>query len=144
MLIERALPDDPRLSEADLVLAGALPGSSWRATDEVTKPHGCVLLALDADGALVGALVAWIVVDEAHLLAVGVDAARRRGGAGAGLIHALQVHARARGCSKIFLEVSRANAAALALYDRMGFEIVNTRLGYYADGSDAVEMILRS
>ena len=139
-MIARAQPGDPRRPEADLWLARALPGAGWLASNEVTKPHGCVLFALDAGGAVIGALIAWIVVDEAHLLAVGVDTARRRGGAGGALVHALGAHARERGCTKMLLEVSAANTAALALYRRVGFEVVNTRAGYYADGSDGVEM----
>jgi ribosomal-protein-alanine N-acetyltransferase len=36
--------------------------------------------------------------------------------------------------------VRKSNAAAIALYERLGFEAVGVRRGYYDDGEDAVDM----
>ena len=48
-----------------------------------------------------------------------------------------------RGCSRVLLEVREDNAAARHLYDRLGFEQVAVRRGYYGPGRDAVVMRLR-
>jgi [ribosomal protein S18]-alanine N-acetyltransferase len=44
---------------------------------------------------------------------------------------------------KILLEVRASNAAAIALYEALGFERFNVRKRYYDDGEDGVEMVRR-
>lgn len=46
------------------------------------------------------------------------------------------------GAESVLLEVRASNAAALHLYDSLGFERVGLRRRYYADGEDAVLMTL--
>jgi GNAT superfamily N-acetyltransferase len=53
---------------------------------------------------------------------VGVVAGRRRGGVGELLTRALMDNARAAGASEMGLEVITENAAAIALYEKLGFE----------------------
>lgn len=43
-------------------------------------------------------------------------------------------------CTLITLEVASKNIAAINLYDKFGFEIVNVRKNYYPDGDDAYLM----
>jgi len=40
---------------------------------------------------------------------------------------------RARGATRVFLEVAETNAAARALYAAMGYERLGLRRGYYRD-----------
>ena len=139
-LVIRALAaGDPGAAVADALLRDALPTSAWRASDELRKPHALALLA-EQDAAPVGALVAWLVVDEAHLLAVGVTDGARRRGVGEALLGALSREAEGRGCTRILLEVDGGNIAARGLYAKLGFVEVNVRRGYYADGGDAIEL----
>jgi ribosomal-protein-alanine N-acetyltransferase len=42
----------------------------------------------------------------------------------------------------VLLEVRRSNAAAIALYRRVGFFAMGVRSRYYPDDEDAVEMVL--
>jgi ribosomal-protein-alanine N-acetyltransferase len=44
-------------------------------------------------------------------------------------------HLAGAGVSSVFLEVERGNAAALALYERLGFETVGERKNYYRQGT---------
>ena len=44
------------------------------------------------------------------------------------------------GITTAWLEVSGGNAAAIKLYQNLGFEEAGTRRGYYSDGSDALIM----
>jgi [ribosomal protein S18]-alanine N-acetyltransferase len=83
----------------------------------------------------VGFALARVAADEAEILSVGVcDAARRRGVATQILVEAAGRSA-AAGAAKLFLEVGRENAAALALYRKLGFRQVGCRAAYYNDGS---------
>lgn len=98
----------------------------------------------------------WYVVAEdaadlvgyAGLAAVGGDgdvqtiAVRRdRQGAGLGrlVLAALLGEAQRRRCRRVFLEVTSDNVAAIALYEKHGFERIADRPAYY-DGGDALVM----
>ncbi|HSU06899.1 MAG TPA: GNAT family N-acetyltransferase [Acetobacteraceae bacterium] len=84
-----------------------------------------------------GMILARVVADEAEVLTLAVAAPVRRRGIGAALLSAAMQSAACRGAKTMFLEVSTANAPALALYSTVGFRAVGQRRGYYADGSDA-------
>jgi ribosomal protein S18 acetylase RimI-like enzyme len=79
--------------------------------------------------------------DEAELLNLGVDPAKRRNGVASALLEALCQTAR----GEIFLEVAGPNAAAISLYAKHGWEPVAVRNGYYENGTiNAVVMKKRS
>ena len=80
----------------------------------------------------------WLVVDELHITVVAVDPDERRRGHGRCLLSALLQRARQDGAAHATLEVSDDNIAALALYNRLGFQTAGRREGYYRDGSDAL------
>ena len=45
-------------------------------------------------------------------------------------------------CEQVSLHVRVSNRAALGLYkDKLGYEIKETEVGYYADGEDAHKMV---
>lgn len=92
---------------------------------------------------VVGAMVVWVVLDEAHIatLAVHPDV-RRRGIARSLLVTALR-HAAREGCESALLEVRAGNLAAQSLYQSFGFEVVGRRPRYYQDNyEDALLMTL--
>jgi len=71
------------------------------------------------------------VLDEAHLLNIGV--AKRFQGQGYGarmLRHAMEC-ARLGGAAKLFLEVRPSNEQAVSLYRHFGFRQIGLRKGYY-------------
>jgi ribosomal-protein-alanine N-acetyltransferase len=76
--------------------------------------------------------------EEAEILSIGVRPDMRRRGAARALMRAALEDARAEGLRAMFLEVDAANAAALALYRKIGFYPVGRRRGYYRNGHDAV------
>jgi ribosomal protein S18 acetylase RimI-like enzyme len=47
----------------------------------------------------------------------------------------------ARGVKRIYLEVERSNAGAIALYERVGFRPIGTLADYYGPGRDGVHMM---
>jgi ribosomal-protein-alanine N-acetyltransferase len=83
----------------------------------------------------------WHVLDELHLIAVGVHPHYRRQSLGLLLLLSLLGDACNRGLAHATLEVRVSNRAAIALYERVGFVSVGHRRQYYADtGEDAVLM----
>jgi ribosomal-protein-alanine N-acetyltransferase len=68
--------------------------------------------------------------DEAELLNLGVAPGARRQGVAEALLKALRAAAQ----GDIFLEVAEPNAAAIALYRKLGWEAVAIRKGYYDNG----------
>lgn len=71
------------------------------------------------------------IADECEVLQIVTHPRHLRQGHGLALLHAVFEHARERHCDRIFLEVRRGNRPARALYDRLGFQAVGLRRGYY-------------
>lgn len=108
--------------------------------EELVRTWARLRVARASDGAVVGYSLYWHVVDEIHLLNVAVTIAARRQGIGRALVRELVEHGRAKGATRVLLEVRASNAPALAMYEALGFERFNLRAHYYSDGEDAVEM----
>lgn len=94
-----------------------------------------------ADGAVLGFAGLWLMVDEAHVVTVGVLPECRRRGFGRVLVHGLILVAIDHQMALATLEVRESNEAARALYRRYGFYEVGRRKRYYADNhEDAIIM----
>ena len=52
-----------------------------------------------------------------------VDAHRHRGGIGTRLMQSVRARARAKACRRLVLAVNKRNAAAIAAYERWGFQV---------------------
>jgi ribosomal-protein-alanine N-acetyltransferase len=79
----------------------------------------------------VGFVMGQLAADEAEILSIGVAKAWQRKGIGRRLVDGL-VRAVARAeVKRVFLEVAADDAAALALYRRLGFTETGRRKGYY-------------
>ena len=109
--------------------------------EELARTWGRLFVARTDGGRIVGYLLYWHVVDEAHVINVAVAPQERRHGIGRALVAHLLDHAKANGIVKLLLEVRASNAAAIGLYEKAGFTRFNVREKYYGDGEDAVEMM---
>lgn len=98
----------------------------------------------EEDGKVVGAIVAWLLVDEAHIATIATHPDfRRRGIASKLLSHALRMMMN-EGALTSVLEVRESNLAAQEMYRKFGFEESGRRPRYYKDNSeDAILMTLR-
>ncbi len=99
--------------------------------DDATEPAGFVMSRLAAD--------------EAEILTICVEKARRGRGLSRLLLAAHREGLVRRGVLRLFLEVEDGNLPALALYRKAGFAEVGRRKDYYArpDGSRATALVMR-
>jgi ribosomal-protein-alanine N-acetyltransferase len=83
----------------------------------------------------------WFVVDEAHIIAIGVRSDELRNGIGELLMIGALDAAIRDGAHEATLEVRQSNHIAQSLYRKYGFQPVGLRRQYYSDNSeDAIIM----
>lgn len=75
-------------------------------------------------------------VDELHLLNITVSPHLRKLGLGQRMMSAIEGVAAQQKMPRIILEVRPTNAAALALYQRLGYEQIGIRKNYYPASSE--------
>jgi len=92
---------------------------------------GYTCRALDLAGQIIGYGVMSVGAGEAHILNVCVREEFRIVGFGRRLLEHLLERAAASGVSEAYLEVRPSNLAAIRLYQRLGFEQIGIRRGYY-------------
>jgi ribosomal-protein-alanine N-acetyltransferase len=99
----------------------------------------------ELDGKIVGMIVVWLIVDEAHVATLAIHPDYRRQGIGKRLLaHALR-HMIPDGARRSFLEVRESNLAAQEMYRKFGYEVTGRRRRYYRDNDeDAILMNLES
>lgn len=88
----------------------------------------------------VGFLYFWTVADEFQIIDMGVKKGYRRKGVAKSLLQKLIAEAMTKKF-QITLDVRVHNTPAVRLYEKLGFETVAVRKGYYGDGEDG--LILR-
>lgn len=124
------------MNERDLDAVAALeatlqtfPWSRGNFADSLIAGYSVWVLRLGGD--LIGFSVLMSVIDEAHLLTIGVCKRYQGQGYGARLLRHAMECARLGGASKLFLEVRPSNERAVELYRHFGFRQVGLRKGYY-------------
>ncbi len=97
----------------------------------------------ESDGRIVGMIVLWLIVDEAHIATIATHPDFRQQGIGKKLlIHALG-SVKAEGAQRAFLEVRAGNTLAQEMYRKFGFVDDARRPRYYKDNNeDAILMSL--
>ncbi len=104
------------------------------------SPHSRLWVA-EVEGQVVGFIVLWLILDEAHVATLAVHPDFRRRGIARRLLETLLTAAREAGARLATLEVRAGNLPAQALYRHYGFREVGRRPKYYTDnGEDALIM----
>ena len=102
--------------------------------DRVSRPK----LSADYIAGFVGL---WFVLDEAHIVIIGLRESDRRKGIGEQLLISALEQSIENDSRVMTLEVRESNAAAIELYRKYGFQNVGLRRRYYSDnGENAVIM----
>jgi ribosomal-protein-alanine N-acetyltransferase len=117
------------------ILRGAPESVFWpeSSVKEVIGSQSAVALLSEAQGETIGFLIGKQAADEAEILNLAVVKESRRRGEGSALLEAALEEFRARGVSRVFLEVRDSNEPALAFYRKHGFSKMGRREGYYRD-----------
>jgi len=99
----------------------------------------------EVDGKIVGMIVVWLIVDEAHVATLATHPDFRRHGIAKKLLsHALR-YLIYEGAQSSFLEVRESNIAAQEMYRQFGYQESGRRRRYYKDNDeDAILMNLDS
>jgi ribosomal-protein-alanine N-acetyltransferase len=134
--------------ESDLLAVEALdrlcfndpwPNGSYAYELKPGSPNVC-LVAVDVSNEevqnIIGVIVVWLIVDEAHIGTIAVNPDYRHLGVGRKLLAEALLRAVAQGAISSLLEVRAGNQAALALYYGLGYVTVGLRAGYYADNHE--------
>jgi ribosomal-protein-alanine N-acetyltransferase len=136
------LEDVPTAHEID-VSSFTLPWPERSFRFEVTDNPAARCWVAELDGCVVGMLVLWMIVDEAHIASLATHPDFRRQGIAKKLLVTALDHAYTEGARTAFLEVRAGNEAARNMYQKFGFEEVGLRERYYKDNNeDAVLMTL--
>ena len=93
---------------------------------------------------IAGYIGTWFAADEAHIISVAVHSRFRGIGVGELLLLSGIEQASSLGAKKISLEVRVSNLIAQNLYKKYGFEIANTRKGYYFDNREDAYTMTRN
>jgi ribosomal-protein-alanine N-acetyltransferase len=141
------LEDIPRVHEID-VLSFSLPWPEKSFQFELTQNPSTLAIVneLIPPGAMpiiIGMVVVWILIDEAHIATIAIHPQFRGHGIGKKLLAETLRQSIQRGAVLATLEVREHNIIAQQMYQKFGFEIVGRRLKYYQDNNeDAVLMTL--
>jgi ribosomal-protein-alanine N-acetyltransferase len=118
------------------------PWSVEQFWSELSQPTRRYFVA-EIDGVIVGYAGSFVLTPEADVQTVGVAADQRGRGIGALLLTTLIEQAIQAQAAQLILEVRSDNGAAIAMYQRFGFERISSRPNYYAPDVDALIMRLR-
>jgi len=92
---------------------------------------------------VVGVVVVWLILDEAHIATLAVHPDYRRKSLARNLLMVALREANDLGATSATLEVRETNLSAQSLYTQLGFDVVGRRRHYYKDTQeDAVLMTL--
>lgn len=130
------------------VVSFSLPWTERSYRYEVEEnPHSRPWVVEDTGSSparVVGMMVVWLILDEAHIATIAVHPEYRRRGIGQRMLANALLEAQKEGAALAYLEVRQGNLGAQALYRRFGFAVDGIRPRYYVDnGEDAVLMSLR-
>ena len=143
LIIRRMTIEDVQVAHEIDKASFTLPWPERSLRFEVTDNPAARCWAAELDDRLVGMLVLWMIVDEAHIATLATHPDFRRQGIAKRLLVAALKNAYAEGARTALLEVRAGNDAAQTMYRKFGFEVVGRRERYYKDNNeDAVLMTL--
>ena len=133
--------DIPVLVSLDKELFPYSPWSSGQYREEISAPTRRFIVALDEGQIIIGYAGVFAPGGaEADILTVGVIAQHRGQGIARELMAGITKWAINQGSIAMMLEVKTDNAAAIGLYESLGYSKLNIRKDYFGSGLDALVM----
>ena len=135
--------DIPVLVSLDKELFPYSPWSSGQYREEISAPTRRFIVAVDDASRVIGYAGVFAPGGaEADILTVGVIAQHRGQGIARQLMAGITKWAIDQGSIAMMLEVKTDNAAAIGLYESLGYSKLNIRKNYFGAGLDALVMRL--
>lgn len=121
------------------VLQESPEAAGWSVQElrELHSLEGVSAFVSERGSILSGMVAGRRVLDEAEILNLAVRRATRRKGEGRLLALRLIDEFRTKGVSRVFLEVRESNSGAITFYEKLGFQAVGERRGYYRDPQES-------
>ena len=94
----------------------------------------CNIAVNGNDEDIAGYSISTLVYDEIHVFKIAVASCHRRKGVAVELLSDTFSFYEKMGALSVVLEVRTTNTPAIALYEKLGFEILRTRRNYYGRG----------
>ena len=107
------------------------PWSERMLREHLDNKCAAAIAAVGEDGTLLGYAGLLVVLDEGYITNVAVRPAYRRQGIASDLLGVFERFARGHQLAFLTLEVRASNAAAIALYEKMGYARAGVRKNYY-------------
>ena len=133
--------DIPVLVSLDKELFPYSPWSSGQYREEISAPTRRFIVAVDEGLSVIGYAGVFAPGGaEADILTVGVISKYRGQGIARELMAGITKWAIDQGSIAMMLEVKTDNAAAISLYESLGYSKLNIRKDYFGSGLDALVM----
>jgi ribosomal-protein-alanine N-acetyltransferase len=116
------------------------PAHSFRyelLENDVSRQWVVEMQSTNGDPKVIGLIVVWLIMDEAHIATIAVHPEYRGRGIGRQIILVALRECAAQGALSATLEVRERNAIAIDMYRKLGFEVVGLRKRYYQDTNEA-------
>lgn len=107
--------------------------------DSIKTPHLYFYVVEDIN--VIGYIGAYILAGQTEILNFVIDEKYQRQGIGQKLFDEILEDSKINKSESVVLEVKVNNEKGIRFYTKNGFEIVNIRKNYYADGTDAYLML---
>jgi [ribosomal protein S18]-alanine N-acetyltransferase len=136
---------DPRDAAAVAeILRGSPEAAEWSVKSiEQLGQRGELGWVVENDGGVTGFLVARAITDEAEVLNLCIDPAKRRFGNATALLQVALAQLPRLGAKVLFLEVRETNLPAISFYEKHGFVRHGYRPGYYQNPTEAAVLMRR-
>lgn len=132
--LERPVTDEDR--DAVIAIEAESFANPWTARTFETMldtPVSQVFVARAETRRIIAFCACWLIADELHINTIAVHKPLRRQGIASALVQAVLEKTRA---TRATLEVRRSNLAALALYEKLGFQVTAVRSNYYQNPNE--------
>ena len=117
------------------------PWSNKSIRNELKRDRNSLNLVAEMDQKMIGYFFAHLLDNEIHILNIAIDVTYQHQGYGKQFFKEILENYLQYG--DVYLEVKQSNFPAINLYLYFGFEEIDIREAYYADGEDAVIMVKR-
>ena len=133
--------DAPAVAE---ILRDSPEAAEWSVKSiEQLNQRGELGWVVENDGGITGFLVARAIADEAEVLNLCIDRAKRRIGNATALVRVALRQLPRLGAKVLFLEVRETNLPAISFYEKHGFIRDGFRPGYYQNPTEAAVLMRR-